>query len=105
MEESITNQTLRYNGLFITLSEFIGKKPIKEESLETLEKVFNIPKEDAHETLYVIFTQSRYYSLLDEILKNEYKKISEHDYFKVAKELFDADGYALYLKEKTEKGI
>lgn len=97
----ITNQNQREMGIFISLEDFINKKPISDVSLKSLEKDFGIPSEDAHETLYVIYTQGKSFSLLNEILDTEYPTISKGNYFQVARRLFKQDALKEYAKENN----
>jgi len=89
--------------IFIDLKTFTGQNPINEKDLRVLEDKFKIPKEDAYETLYVIYTQFGKYIGLDEILKAEYPNIFESDYRVVARHLFNDKEYAEYTAETVKK--
>lgn len=93
---------LRKVNIFIELKEFKKRNKLDKNNLRILKNDFGIPKEDVYETLYVIYTQSVRFSLLNEILKEEYPLIDEKQYINVAKLLFNNSAYEEYVLENKQ---
>lgn len=81
----------------MSMNEFIARYSVPADSLQTLEKDFGISTTDAYETLYVIYKSGRY-TLLNDILKEEYPQIEKEKYIQVANYLFNQEELKKYKK-------